>query len=60
MSDIDPFFRGYRLAPEQQADKRFLALSRAPQVRGDLEAIAWQLEMEPGKLADLFGVPQAE
>jgi hypothetical protein len=52
--------------PEQQADDlgiplqrlEFLALSRMPQGRADLEAIAWQLEMEPGTLADLFGEPR--
>jgi hypothetical protein len=49
--------------PEQQADELkialshlvFLALSRMPQDRADLEAIAWQLEMEPGHLADVLG-----
>jgi hypothetical protein len=48
--------------PEQQADDlgitlqrlEFLALSRMPQGRADLEAIAWQLEMEPGTLADVL------
>jgi hypothetical protein len=52
--------------PEQQADNlgitlqrlEFLALSRLPQGRADLEAIAWQLEMEPGKLADVLGESQ--
>jgi hypothetical protein len=28
-----------------------------PQDRADLEAIAWQLEMEPGVLADVLGTP---
>jgi hypothetical protein len=50
--------------PEQQAADLgipmqrlvFLALSRMPQDRADLEAIAWQLEMEPGGLADLLGI----
>ena len=52
--------------PEQQADDlgitlqrlEFLALSRMPQGRADLEAIAWQLEMEPKKLADVLGGSQ--
>jgi hypothetical protein len=54
--------------PEQQADDLgitlqrlvFLALSRLPQGRADLEAIAWQMEMEPGHLADVLGAPQGE
>jgi hypothetical protein len=58
MSDIDPFFSGYQLAPEQQADKRFLALSRLPQGRADLEALAWRLKIDADRLADLFGVQQ--
>ena len=49
--------------PEQQADDlgiplqrlEFLALSRMPQSQADLEATAWQLEMEPGTLADVLG-----
>jgi hypothetical protein len=49
--------------PEQQAAElgipiqrlEFLALSRMPQYRADLEAIAWQLEMEPAKLAEVIG-----
>ena len=52
-------------SPQQQADELrialprlvFLALSRMPQDRADLEAIAWQLEMEPGVLADVLGTP---
>jgi hypothetical protein len=54
--------------PEQQADDlgitlqrlEFLALSRLPRGRADLEAIAWQLELEPGKLADVLGGSQGE
>jgi hypothetical protein len=54
--------------PEQQADDlgltlqrlEFLALSRLPQGRADLEAIAWQLEMEPAKLADVLGGSRRE
>jgi hypothetical protein len=58
MSEIDSFFRGYRLASELPADKRFLALSRLPQGRADLEALAWQLAINADRLADLFGAPQ--
>jgi hypothetical protein len=51
--------------PEQQAADlgipiqrlAFLALTRTPQCQADLEAIAWQLEMEPAKLADVIGGP---
>jgi hypothetical protein len=54
--------------PEQQADDlgitlqrlMFLALSRLPQGRTDLEALAWQLEMEPGILADMLGEPRVK
>jgi hypothetical protein len=60
MSDIDPFFRSYQLNPKQHADKKFLALSRPLQGQADLEAIAWQLEMEPCKLADMLGAAQGE
>jgi hypothetical protein len=50
--------------PEQQAADLgvslqrfvFLALSRLPQCRADLEAIAWKLEMEPGRLEELLGI----
>jgi hypothetical protein len=50
--------------PEQQAADLgvslqrlvFLALSRVPQCRADLEALAWQLEMEPGRLEELLGI----
>ena len=50
--------------PEQQAADLgvslrrlvFLALSRVPQCRADLEALAWQLEMEPGSLEELLGI----
>jgi hypothetical protein len=60
MSDIDPFFRGYRPASEQPADKRFLTLDRTPQRPADLEAIARRLEIDADRLADLFGLPQGE
>ena len=54
--------------PEQQADDlgltlqrlEFLALSRRPHGRADLEAIAWQLEIDTDRLEDLFGVPRRE
>ncbi len=54
--------------PQQQADELgialphliFLALSRMPQGRSDLEALAWQLEMEAGKLADMLSEPSGK
>jgi hypothetical protein len=55
-------------SPEEQAHELgialprlvFLALSRMPQGRADLEALAWQLEMEAGKLGDVLGGPPGE
>ena len=60
MSDIDPFFHGCRPAPEQPADKRFLALGRTPRGPADLEAIARRLGIDTDRLVDLFGVPRRE